>query len=659
MQEDHDAWEGWYEESVAEASGEKPTGSTSVDDPETAQLLRAATLELGAMDASLDDKKGQLKESVEVETSSTCTPSRSPDSSGTMPNTSTDETWVSEWDPEWGSEETWVSEWDPAWDGEEWTTWDQGESAGTPDDTPEVARELVFDLETSPATSGEPPKDPWDECDEVNGLFWDPIGLTNVELGVLMEHGLHEDGSWTAYYSGLDGHIYSLTRLASPEPTPVEKSATHEGKIKYTPVSKDDIREFSQNAWPANGQPTGSGLNQQDRSATPTAEQVEKERLKYPDQSPEKIWEGAKSTLLFGTRPETNPNPMDLAVLQGMTLKEHMVHVEWYATPSDFKAKIHPDIELQLWDEMIEVYKMVNIYGIKNAEHVLLALRTDWAHRHNLPALTMTDPTNDAAGAKANWLKREWCDPNGTELVEWELDVPLAIKQGDVLTIKSTSAVWESRDLRIAYVPAADVTDVYDETPQAPEVLENQDEAMESGDTKEDTDKGPKEGPARTTADPDEFYLKLPTKTVSDALHLPARCAQMFAGVNLLQKPFNPHRQKLLAASKRTAKVDAPGMEVPEPKAKAKSKKAKAPKGSPKANPKAVPKVKAGKTSEMKEIQEKAKNDYNGAKKTFFESMKEEGISRKEKESRWNESQERRDVVASMPEWEAKRRRYM
>ena len=56
-----------------------------------------------------------------------------------------------------------------------------------------------------------------------------------------------------------------------------------------------------------------------------------------------------------------------------------MIHVGWYATPSDFKAKIHPDLDQQLWDELIEVYKVVNIYGIKNAEHVLLVLRTEWA----------------------------------------------------------------------------------------------------------------------------------------------------------------------------------------------------------------------------------------------------------------------------------------
>ena len=96
----------------------------------------------------------------------------------------------------------------------------------------------------------------------------------------------------------------------------------------------------------------------------------------------------------------------------------------------------------------------------------------------------------------------------------------------------------------------------------------------------------------------------------------------MFAGDNLLQKPINPHRQKLLAASKRVAKVETgPGVEGPLPKAKSKSKGTAKAKGTPKTKPQAVPKVKAGKASEIKEVQEKAKNDYNGAKKTFLDSF--------------------------------------
>ena len=81
-----------------------------------------------------------------------------------------------------------------------------------------------------------------------------------------------------------------------------------------------------------------------------------------------------------------------------------------------------------------------------------------------------------------------------------------------------------------------------------------------------------------------------------------------------LQTPINPHAQRLLAASKRTAKVDAaePGAnnsKAKEPKAKGKAK-APAAKKAPK-----VPKVSA------KEIKEKAKNDYMEAKNKFMEKF--------------------------------------
>ena len=102
----------------------------------------------------------------------------------------------------------------------------------------------------------------------------------------------------------------------------------------------------------------------------------------------------------------------------------------------------------------------------------------------------------------------------------------------------------------------------------------------------------------------DCFYLKLPANTDSDASHLPERCLQMFPGA--LQKPINPHRQRLQAASKRVAKVEA----VAEPKAKASSKR--------KAKAKAVPKVKA---ADLKEVKEKAQADYSKAKADFMETF--------------------------------------
>ena len=139
-------------------------------------------------------------------------------------------------------------------------------------------------------------------------------------------------------------------------------------------------------------------------------------------------------------------------------------------------------------------------------------------------------------------------------------------------------------------------------------------------------------GPARTTAAPvlclveknhsfliqkkrndhltykDCFYLKLPANTDSDASHLPERCLHMFPGA--LQKPINPHRQKLLAASKRVAKVDAVDPTKGAAKAKASSKR--------KAKAKAVPKVEA---AGAKEIKEKAQADYSKARADFMEKF--------------------------------------
>ena len=86
-----------------------------------------------------------------------------------------------------------------------------------------------------------------------------------------------------------------------------------------------------------------------------------------------------------------------------------------------------------------------------------------------------------------------------------------------------------------------------------------------------------------------------------------------------VQKPINPHKQRLLAASKRVTKVETTAGEAPsetKPKAKAKGK----PSAKNKAKAKACPKVKAVKVSDA-EIREKAQKEYNGAKKNFFETF--------------------------------------
>ena len=111
--------------------------------------------------------------------------------------------------------------------------------------------------------------------------------------------------------------------------------------------------------------------------------------------------------------------------------------------------------------------------------------------------------------------------------------------------------------------------------------------------------------------------------------HLPDHLADMCA--KAVQRPINPHCQKLLAASKRPAKVTAvtedgkakgkgKGKEKGKGKGKGKgngdqAKGGKANKPKAKAKPKAVPKVRAC------DSKEKAKDAYQAAKKTFMSSF--------------------------------------
>ena len=112
--------------------------------------------------------------------------------------------------------------------------------------------------------------------------------------------------------------------------------------------------------------------------------------------------------------------------------------------------------------------------------------------------------------------------------------------------------------------------------------------------------------PPKKKTDKDGFYLTLPNKSGSAALHLPDRCMDnMLEGT--LQKPINPHRQKLLAASKRAAKVEPVSEAAKASKVKAKAKAS----GTRKAAPQ-VPKVSAA------EIKQKAKVDYMKAKDGFM-----------------------------------------
>lgn len=110
--------------------------------------------------------------------------------------------------------------------------------------------------------------------------------------------------------------------------------------------------------------------------------------------------------------------------------------------------------------------------------------------------------------------------------------------------------------------------------------------------------------------------------------HLPDHLAKMCEAAT--QKPVNPHRQRLLAASSRVAKVETPAPKSASEKAKPKKPKkakvdkeqekaeVKTQKPKKKAKAKATPKVSPAPPTDMKS---KAKDDYQNAKQSFLHSF--------------------------------------
>ena len=292
------------------------------------------------------------------------------------------ETWeLEEWDPEtWG--ETWeLEEWDPSWDFQE---------------DPVDPRQLHFDnvgVETGEVTEKKTVPEKVDGEVEnypvVNGFVWDPINLNEIELGNMTSHSVGQHGGWTALFQGLDGNEYTVSRLPcrqpdQPAPEVVVNKQPRDEKIQYTPVSKNAFTNFAEKAWPKSAEPGpgASGLNQSSRESVPTTSEVEMERMKYQDQPCGLLWEGASMTKMFGNKPDANADPLGLETIQGMTLKEHIIHVQWYACTADFKEKVPPGISQQLWEELVEIFKIVHVYGITDPEIVYKFLRHIWANAY-------------------------------------------------------------------------------------------------------------------------------------------------------------------------------------------------------------------------------------------------------------------------------------
>ncbi len=261
--------------------------------------------------------------------------------------------------------------WKEGLDGEEW----EGEM------TPPEPKKLDFGETDSVVKYEEPPE----EEISLAGFFWDPITFEDVELQTMTGHTLGDEGGWTAYYEGVDGHMYSLTRIGDGKPHGPLVGNVNDKKILYGPLNKDGVLEFFENAWPNAGEAAGSGVKRDSKPSgnsegdTPKEMLVDREGLNYPDSSSQQRWVAAKLHEDLGTKPEGNESPLELSTVNGMTLTEHIQHVKWYTSPFVFKSKIPNGISDQLWEELVEIFKIYHAYDISDPEIVLFLLRRKWA----------------------------------------------------------------------------------------------------------------------------------------------------------------------------------------------------------------------------------------------------------------------------------------
>ena len=298
----------------------------------------------------------------------------SPDSSAAM---ASDEWWQlalgdadwdgKEWDGYWDGE--WSDWWKMAWDGEE----------GWGDSYPEHLE--AEEPKVEPLNYANPSGD---EIATVNGMFWHPFNSElHVEVGEMVSSTMGKDGEWTAHYHGDDGNFYLLTCLGKNSEGGDPKRKLDPVKIQYKPISKKGVSEFSERAWPNAGSPSGSGIVRDAKGPSSLDLDIEREMLKY-----ESIFSKDRAFVAFqldcqlGDKPKGNTNPLELSVLTGMTLGEHISHVKFYETTGAFKAQFSDDTPEELWGELCEIFKIWHAYNIDDPENVETMLRAKYAHEY-------------------------------------------------------------------------------------------------------------------------------------------------------------------------------------------------------------------------------------------------------------------------------------
>lgn len=292
----------------------------------------------------------------------------SPDSSAAM---TSDEWWqLALGDADWDGKE-WDGEWGDWWKeyGEE--VWDDSYPEHLEPEEPKV--EPLNDANPS-----------GDDIVTVNGMFWHPFNSQHVEVGEMISSTMGiKDGEWTARYHEDDGNFYLLTCLGANPEGGDPKKTVDPTKIKYTPISKKGVSEFSEKAWPNAGSPSASGIVREPKGPRLLDLAIEKEQLKYESIfSKDRAFVASQLDCQLGDQPKGNTNPLELSVLTGMTLGEHISHVKFYETTGAFKAQFPDDTLEELWGELCEIFKIWHAYGVDDPESVENMLRTKYANEY-------------------------------------------------------------------------------------------------------------------------------------------------------------------------------------------------------------------------------------------------------------------------------------
>ena len=217
------------------------------------------------------------------------------------------------------------------------------------------------------------------------GWFWDPHSDEPTILYKIngdFARQANPDGGWTSYYKDDEDRLYTLTCVGDIDGEPVDDAIIADRpedpkdpkKVFYTPVQKEGIKDFVENAWPAAHSPSASGLTHPAASPGHSSGSDGSSEVPSPFGG-KKAVVAADLRCALGSKPVGNPKPLDYKLLKCMTLKDHMAHVRYYSTAAQFKLQLPDEISENFWAELVEIFIGWHAYAIDDIEVMIWTLK--------------------------------------------------------------------------------------------------------------------------------------------------------------------------------------------------------------------------------------------------------------------------------------------